>query len=64
MVKHLLQEGMTEAIETLDGLPSDDPEVAHGQAEQVLLDYLCANGACELADAFKRARGRIGFWYA
>ena len=52
------------AVEYLDLLEDGDPELAHSEAEELLLDYLRHNGAGELAKAFVNARYRIGFFYA
>lgn len=43
----------------------DDNESAHCGADEVLLDYLRANGAKEVADAFEKTSEDVGgFWYA
>ena len=49
-----------EAIDILDGLTDGDQEQAHGVAD----DVLCAMVSEDVAAAFKRARQRVGFWYA
>ena len=56
----------TEAAAVLDELGKDrlDPESDHCKADEVLLEYLDAIGAGELAGAFRRACDRVGFWYA
>lgn len=54
----------TKSIKALQTLDPRDPEVAHAEAEDVLLNYLRKTGDADLADAFVRARDSIGFWYA
>lgn len=41
-----------------------DPEIAHSDADEVLLEVLRSNGFGEVADAYEQTRRRIGFWYA
>jgi len=53
-----------EAVYQLRALRPGDSEAAHGQAEDILLQYLAAIGAKQLANEFEKARDRIGFWYA
>ena len=43
---------------------SSDAEAAHVKADQILLDYLEANGAAELVAAYVAARTVMGFHYA
>jgi hypothetical protein len=58
-------EALMKAIGELNSMkPGDDPEIAHGRAEEILCEYLTAIGAKELANAFDEAVGRVGFWYA
>lgn len=52
-----------EAVNALNNLPGD-PEIAHGQAEDIIMEFLASNGMGEVSDAFEKARDRIGFWYA
>ena len=51
------------AVTKLDEL-NGDPEVDHGNAEKILLEYLRLRGETAVAEAFERARERVGFWYA
>ena len=53
-----------EAVEALNNLSCGDPESAHGQAEDIIMEFLASNGMGEVSDAFEKARDRIGFWYA
>ncbi len=54
-----------EAVEQLDALPEHtDNEIAHSQADMILIHYLFTNGAPEISDAWRRAKDRVGFWYA
>jgi len=59
-----------DAIQMLDQLDakqrgfralSDD---VHEEADRILLDFLRANFAGKVADAYEAARDRVGFWYA
>lgn len=52
-----------EAVESLKDI-SDDPEIGHREAEEILCAFLSANGFPEVASAFDEARDRLGFWYA
>lgn len=45
-------------------LSEGDPEAAHGEADDILIEFLKANGHEMLADAFEDQCNRIGFWYA
>ena len=58
------KETVEQVIFELNSLTDDDPERAHGQAEDLLLDYLKSEGHEDVADAFNRAVSRCGFWYA
>lgn len=55
-----------ETIAALNALKEgpDDAEGLHVEADDILLSYLMANGAPEVAAAYREARERIGFWYA
>ena len=48
------------AVAALDALGNGDPEVAHGDADAILLSVVPTT----VADAFERARARVGFWYS
>ena len=50
-------------VQTLDNL-GGDPKRAHETAVDVVLGHLRELGQAEIADAFIRARDRVGFWYA
>lgn len=43
---------------------SNDKEVAHKNADQVLLDFLWENGHQDIVNAFEEARTAINFHYA
>ena len=51
-------------ISELDALGKGDPEAAHGHAEGLLMAYLRSWGHGDIADAYERARDRVGFYYA
>lgn len=53
-----------EAIEKLKSLPVDDPEAAHGIADNILLEFLAFHGYGDVAEAWEDACEDIGFWYA
>lgn len=55
---------LQEALIKLQEIPREDNEKCHLLAEGVLLDYLDANGATLLADAYVNLRDDRGFWYA
>ncbi|MFY3456965.1 hypothetical protein ACOTJD_09910 [Achromobacter xylosoxidans] len=57
---------MTEqqAIDRLNALTSDDPEAAHGEAEDILCEFLADGGYAAVVEAFLAAAARVGFWYA
>ena len=41
-----------------------DPEMAHGDADEILLEMLYELGYCAIVREFRQVRDRIGFWYA
>ncbi len=55
-----------QVIEELNAMSTEDsdPEMAHADADRLLLQFLRDNGHPEIAEAFNGARDRIGFWYA
>lgn len=54
-----------EVIELLDGFDEGvDEEVAHSEAEKMLMAFLRGNGFGKVAEAYEAARDRVGFWYA
>jgi hypothetical protein len=53
-----------EAVKRLNALNEDDPESAHSNADDILLMVLDTNGLKEVADAYKAAQRKVGFWYA
>ena len=54
-----------QAIKRLKAMPAHgDSESLHGEAEDILLDFLRSQGHSEVANAFEEARDRVGFWYA
>jgi len=61
MNKKLLKDAVTAMYDVHPG----DTEMAHGEAEDILLEYLRASGAKELADAWDDLIEAVGgFWYA
>ena len=59
-----MNEHKQKAVEALRGLKRGDWEAAHIKADEILLDYLRATYSTEVAEAYEKARKRIGFWYA
>ena len=54
-----------EAIKKLDAMNArGNQEQLHGEADEILLRYLKHHDAQEVAEAYARARERVGFWYA
>ena len=53
-----------EAVRQLNEISIGDPEFAHHQADAVLLLFLKENGFEDIADAWRDADDRAGFWYA
>ena len=53
-----------ECVFALETLGDEDPEGAHVEADAILLDYLQTHRAGAVAEAYNKARERIGFWYA
>lgn len=54
-----------EAIARLDEMPEKgDAEGEHWRADLILLDVLKESGQQAVADAWHRAKERVGFWYA
>jgi hypothetical protein len=53
-----------DVINLLDAMDDKNPEVAHIEAENILMAFLKDNGFPEVAEAYERAQGRVGFWYA
>lgn len=53
-----------ECVFALETLCDGDPERAHGEADEILLNYLRTHRAGAVAEAYNKARERVGFWYA
>lgn len=55
-----------EAVTQLSALDVDDPESSHREAEYILCRVIRTVGPeyAAVADAFSKARDRVGFWYA
>lgn len=51
-------------VHRLNELPHKDPEGAHVEADELLLEALNIAGMSNVVDAYISARNRIGFWYA
>ncbi len=59
------EQAIEEAVKELDSLiEGGDEECQHCLADEYLCSALGNLGAPEIADAFRRAKGRCGFWYA
>jgi len=53
-----------EAVRKLKNLPKGDNEIAHSTADDILLEFLEAEGFKVVAEAFRQADKDITFWYA
>ncbi len=53
-----------DAIEQLNALTDENPERAHKQADEIIVEAMRENGMIDLANAYVSARERVGFWYA
>jgi hypothetical protein len=56
-----------EIIQELDAMsPATDPENGHSRADDLLLEFLKNHDPAskDVAEAWERARDRVGFWYA
>ena len=51
-------------IDELNGLESGDTEWVHQEADDLILEALNRAGYQDIANAWRDARDRIGFWYA
>lgn len=58
------EETRQKLIGELNGLGSGDNESDHADADDILLEALDLAGYQDIANAWRSARGRIGFWYA
>ena len=52
-----------QAIELLNAIEPGDPEMAHSEADTILLDFV-ATVSPDVAKAWTDANDRCGFWYA
>lgn len=53
------------AVQKLEEMQSGtDEEIAHGDADEILLSVLRFSGQREVVAAYEAARDRVGFWYA
>lgn len=55
---------LSDVASALYSLSSGDPEIAHGEADALLLKALGILGAHGVVECYIGARERIGFWYA
>jgi len=54
-----------DVIEKLDAIEDGDTEMAHQEADSLILQFLRANGLFDVAAAWDRVEERCGgFWYA
>jgi hypothetical protein len=53
-----------EAIQQLNTIGGSDSEMAHIEADSVLLNYLRQTGSAELADAYDALKEKTAFYYA
>ena len=58
-----LNDAAQTTVAMLGELTDYDPEIAHRQAEDLIYVFLASAGFKEVADAFIKARNRVGFWY-
>ena len=52
------------AVSNLNDLTNGDPEMAHGSAEDIVMEFLRVEGYRDVAEAFENAVERCNFWYA
>ena len=50
-------------IDALDGLEPGDTEWVHEEADSLIIEALDRAGYQDIANAWRRTRNRIGFWY-
>ena len=50
-------------IDRFERLDEHDQEAAHSEADDLILEALERAGYKDIADAWREARLRIGFWY-
>jgi len=56
---------LEQAVEALNNIKAGDQEMAHGAADDILLEFLKTNGYVGLTDAWLDVDARVGgFWYA
>ena len=60
----MTEEQRTELLKRLDALTDADQEHSHSEADDILCDALLLCGEVQIAEAWRAARRRIGFWYA
>ena len=54
-----------EAIGGLRDLPKHDTEMAHAQADEILIEFLASNGYSDITDVYDEIKEyHGGFWYA
>ena len=51
-------------IDKLNGLEEGDTEWVHEEADSLIIETLDRAGYQAIANAWRRTRDRIGFWYA
>ena len=56
------QAAIHDAVEELDGMPDGDPEIAHSEADRVVIELLVSLGAGEAARAYGRLVDRCSWW--
>jgi hypothetical protein len=55
----------SEAVQRMEELALlGDEEIAHIEADRLLVDFLHAHGFKSLVGAYTRCRDDVGFWYA
>ncbi len=64
--QHTAKLARNKAIERIESGPRvpGDPEGAHSEADEAVLECLEALGAGDVAAAWRRLDDELGFWYA
>jgi hypothetical protein len=53
-----------DVLQALETMQAGDNEAVHYAADDLLLNFLRSEGYNDIAEAYERARDRVGFWYA
>ena len=56
---------LEQAVEALNNIKAGDQEMAHSEADDIILKFLTWNGDAKVANAWLDVYERVGgFWYA